>query len=206
METLDGIDISENQGYLSDDAFDSPIDFVIIRSCFGDDHIDIQALRNADLARAAGKLVGHYCFALPTLSSGPSQARFFLDSIPGLKPGEPLFLDMERAADDLDWWCDQFIRVIKDELGIPPLLYVNHDFLTAYGFGMVKAHNCGLWIAEPDNHPDEVTGNVTPWEFAAFKQYTFGGGELAGQPVDQDTFFGSREQFESYGLPRPADS
>lgn len=64
---------------------------------------------------------------------------------------------------------------------------------------MVAAHGCGLWIAEPDNHPLEVTGEISPWGFAAVKQYTFGGGQLAGQEVDTDTFFGDRQQWQSYG-------
>lgn len=198
---LNGIDVSENQGYLRDGETFDGLDFVLIRSSYGSDHIDIQALRNAELARAAGKLVGHYHFCLPAYESGPAQAQYFLSAVPELQPGEPLLFDLERVGVDLPWWCDQFIRVIKDETGIVPLFYVNHDFLATYGFGTVVAHNCGLWIAEPDNVPAQVNGSISPWGFAAFKQYTFGGGKLGDQPVDQDVFYGSADEFRQYGKP-----
>lgn len=203
---LNGLDISENQGEQPDNAFGDWVDFVWIRSCYGDDHIDVFAERYADIARAQGKLVGHYCYALPDRSSGPTQARFFLDAIPNLRPGEPLALDLEEDMAGLDWWADQFARVVKDVTNKPPLLYTNHDFLSRHGFGVLTALDCGLWIAEPDNQPGQVNGAITPWGFAAFKQFTFGGGDLNGVAVDQDSFYGDADQFRAYGMDPPANA
>lgn len=199
QQQLNGIDISENQTVTDFEQTFSGLDFVIVRASFGNAHDDVKAYGFRQQVRQQQKLLAHYHYAKPLESSGPEQARIFLDAC-GIRPeGEPLLLDVEEDMAGLEWWSQMFCTALLAITGKPPLMYLNPDFLSRYDWSGVASLGCGLWLADWDGQQDS-SRNVSPFAFTALKQWTDNFGQAGfAAAVDGDVFYGNGDQFRAYG-------
>lgn len=91
---IDFVDVSEHQGQIWWDQVPCP---AVIKATEGKTFIDRMFRANRDGARLFGRCMGFYHF-LASTSDGSDQARFFLDTVGPLEPGELLVLDWETDS------------------------------------------------------------------------------------------------------------
>lgn len=196
---LNGVDLSEHQTGIDYDAFAQGVDFAMVRASYGDHRIDNQGWTHRTALRSRGVPLGHYHYLLPAHSSGPVQARTFLDAVGWPVGGELLALDIEEDAEGLAFTAEMFARVVLNVAGVAPLLYTNPDFLSRYDFSALFALGCPLWVASW-GIPAEDFRAPPPWNRANMHQHT-STGHLAGYNgnLDLDAFDGSRDDFFELG-------
>lgn len=195
-----GIDISEYQPDINVDQLKSQLDFVIIRSSYGNGYTDKSFENHRDLVRQAGIACGFYHYAYPQYNNSRDEAAWFLRVVKPQK-GELLCLDFEEHwSGDPVAWCKEFLDYVSSQLnGYKPLVYLNLSLIRAHDWSPVINSGYGLWLADWDNNPNGL-GNSTPWSVTAIRQYTdqasFNG---VGGNVDADIFYGDLNAFKKYG-------
>ncbi len=196
---LNGVDISEHQRSIDYAELAQGVDFAMVRASYGNTRVDFMGWEHRTVLRDRGVPIGHYHYAMPMESSGPEQARLFLDSIGWAIQGEPLALDVEEDAIGLPFWADMFARIILNVTGRPPLLYVNPDFLSRYDFSALQRLGCPLWVASWGIPPDDFRA-PPPWNRAVMHQHS-STGRIAGYHgnLDLDTFDGEVADFLNLG-------
>lgn len=205
---LKGVDISKWQGDVNFDLLKSAIDFVIIRSSYGNGYTDPKFIRNRDEARRVGLLRGFYHYAYPTYNSPESEADWFTRVVGQLKNGEILFLDFEEKYSDPVGWSKRFLAKLEANFGgYKPVIYMSESFVKASNWTPVYQANHGLWVARYGVNNGQVPDlelYTKPWPTAAFWQYT-SKGSVAGVngDVDRNIFYGSAEAYRKYGYKAP---
>ncbi len=200
--TRKGIDISYWQGNVDFHALKDNLDFVIIRSTYGNGYKDTSFEKNRDGARAVGLGVGFYHYAYPQYNQPEAEADWFT-KIVSCQPGEILCLDFEETfATPVDW-CKRFLDKVTSNMGFKPLLYINFALVKSYDWKPVIDAGYGLWLAYWDYNPDSTNWD-TPWPVVAFRQYSNKGIVAGLTPLDLDIFYGDMSQFYAYGNPAPS--
>lgn len=172
------------------------------------------AAQQYSAAKAAGLLVGEYHYALPYYSSGPTQARFFLDhSTAWTSDGKtlPPVLDMEvntaapvqgnrcwgLSASDMVSWIQGWVATVVAAEGVQPMIYTNQDFWNTCTGGSTAFPKDRLFVASypssATNTPVMPTG-FADWTFWQWSQNTDGTGTFPG---DQNVFNGSLTQLQA---------
>jgi len=197
---LTGVDISQWQGQPNIPTLAANVDFAIIRASYSNTLVDLQGWVNRTQLRGLGTLLGHYHYAEPAASTGPEQARVFLDSVGWLTPGEILALDLEVDAPSLVLWAEMFARIVLNVAGRAPVLYTNPDFLLRYDFTPLYELGCPLWVASWGIPADDFRA-PQPWGRALIHQHT-STGHVAGIDgnVDLDAFDGEAADWKAYGI------
>lgn len=197
---LKGADISKWQGQIDFDKFKNGLDFVIIRSSYGNGYVDGQFARNRDEARRVGFLVGYYHYAYPNNNTAEQEADWFCKVVGKPNKGEIMVLDFEEQHPDPVGWSVKFLKRLESNLGgYKAMIYLNQSQMKTYDWQPVIDLNCGLWLAQYDYNPDGVPVK-TDWNFVAMRQYTnkanFPG--VVGN-VDGNVFYGDVGVFKAYG-------
>jgi lysozyme len=198
---IKGIDISTYQGpKVNFHDLKDNLDFVIIRSTYGNGYKDSDFEINRDGARAVGLCIGFYHFAYPQYNTPEAEATWFTKTVSCL-PGEIIILDFEEPyANPVDW-CKRFLDKCTSNMGFKPLLYINLSTAKSFDWTPIIKAGYGLWLAHYDNN--NTIYEITQWPFIAFKQYWDKGNVAGITPVDLDIFNGSVDQFKKYGNPVP---
>lgn len=201
---LKGIDISVYQPSVDFALLKTDADFVIIRASYGVGYIDKCFASHQSQARSVGLLVGYYHYAYPQYNKPEDEADWFLKTVGSVQEGEILCLDFEENWNgDVVTWCKQFLDRISNRLnGYKSLIYLNKSLSQRYDWSAVSS-NYNLWAAHYDFDMEKV--NFTnQWPKIAIKQYT-DSGQVSGinGHVDEDIFFGSREEFLNLGYQAP---
>lgn len=200
---LQGIDISHwNRDYLVRDSyriFDN-VDFVIFKATEGltfkdrmlDNYISIY------LSRHKSGLMGFYHYARPEVNKDATkEAKHFLEVVRPYIGRAILALDVEGNAlryQDLKKWVVSWVKYIKDETGVTPLIYCSESACTRIASDDLMKLSAGLWCARYNkNEPRKSI--IKPWKFFAIWQYT-------SHPLDGDVFNGNEDQFKKYMLPK----
>ena len=197
---IKGCDISVYQGNVDFHALKDNLDFVIIRSTYGNGYVDKNFSLNQSGARNVGLALGYYHFAYPQYNTPEDEATWF-SKIVSCQPGEIIALDFEESCPNPVDWCKRWLDKVSSNMGFKPLLYINLS--TAHGFDwspVIKA-GYGLWLAVYDNDPVNVPG--TAWPLTAMKQWTSKGNVAGLTPLDLDSFYGDVTAFKKYGNPPP---
>lgn len=188
--SIQGVDVSEWQS--TSDWSTSGIDFVIIRASLGMTVKDKRVADHAKKGRDAGLVVGFYHFGWPSTHSGTGaqQADYFLDCIPGLKPGELLVYDWEPSSDGEPTVADRdsFLNRLKETSSDHRIgLYANpSNFRADPVADWVFAWPA--WWTTSTSDPDLDGKDWTLW------QYT-------DVPIDQDRGnFSSRDAMRNWAL------
>ncbi|MDG4863560.1 lysozyme [Streptomyces sp. T-3] len=157
-------------------------------------------------SRNAGIIRGAYHFAVPSESSGRTQAAYFLrNGGKWTRDGWtlPPALDIEYNPYDskkcyglskskMVGWVASFSNEVKRQTGRRPVIYTNTNWWKRCtgnygGFG----GNHALWLARYSSSPGELPNG---WNFLTFWQYD-NGGRLPG---DQNLFNGSPAQLKRF--------
>lgn len=196
---LQGCDVSYVQGQIDWAKLAPSVDFVLVRRGYGTTIYDHWGRANAQSARRDAVPLGHWWY-LPMPSADPlTLASVIAGGLRDIQPGEPILLDVEEPSPTLVPTVEQVCLYLRDYFGKPPLVYLNVDFLRSYVWGSVYQVGCGLWLAHWDGSA-MMLDDVSPWPFAAIKQYACDG-TLPGVNghVCTDFFYGGVSQFRQYG-------
>jgi lysozyme len=209
---LKGCDISKYQKEPDFVKLNSAVDFVFIRSSYGDGYTDQQFARNRLEARKAGMFRGFYHYAYPNNNSPESEAEWFLKVIGEPDENDIFALDFEEIYDNPVNWSLRFLnRFSEKTLGYKPLIYINLALNNSFDWKPVVDAKYGLWLARWDYNSDGPAP-TTDWSNVYFRQYSnnsnFAGIEV---PTDGDVFYGDKEILKSIGyhkntLPQPTES
>lgn len=199
-----GIDVSHHQGRIDWMLVaQGETRFVYIKASEGGDWRDPLYTANMAGAQATNMRVGAYHF-FTLCSPGEVQARNFLAIAATARDLSPA-IDLEYVGNcaarpsrqEFEKELTDFIRVVRGELGVEPILYTMEDFYSDYLEGG-KFSAAPLWVRDiffGMSWPD--AGHVV------FRQFA-NKGRVAGisGPVDLNHFIGSQEAFEK-AFPRP---
>jgi len=209
---LKGADVSKYQGTVDMvRMMNEGIDFIIIRAGYGcpdpgqsvAQYTDTMFKANRDAARAAGILRGYYWFTYPTVNTPEGEANAFCDVVLPLQEGEILALDIEgNIGPDPVGWSKRFLDKVFERTGVRPIIYINQSMNDNFDWSPVVNGGYGVWLAQWDGVADPQN-EVSDWPFVAFEQYSSKGNIGGENPVDMDSFNGSREQFLKYGYHAP---
>lgn len=201
---LKGIDISQFQPTVDFNSLKSQIDFIIIRSSYGDGYIDKSFHSHRDQIKRNNIPHGYYHYSYPQYNTPEAEAEWFLKVVGNLEEGELLCLDFEESYSDPVGWCKRFLDHISNKLnGYKPVLYINLSTARAFNWNPVIQENYGLWLAQWDRNSNSSLPS-TSWPVTAFRQYT-DSETVSGIPgkVDGDVFYGDLNAFKSYGYKSP---
>lgn len=202
---LKGIDISVYQPRVDFALLKTDVDFVIIRASYGVGYVDKCFASHQSQARSSGILRGYYHYAYPQYNSAQDEADFFLQTVGDVQEGEILCLDFEENWNgDVVAWCKQFLDRINVRLnGYKSLIYLNKSLSQRYDWSSIVNAGYNLWVAHYDYDSERINFN-NQWPKIIMKQYT-DSGQVSGinGRVDEDTFFGSREEFLNLGYQAP---
>ncbi|KAF5357001.1 hypothetical protein D9756_006487 [Leucocoprinus leucothites] len=202
-----GIDISHWQGSVNFNTVKSKgVEFVYMKATEGTSYTDPLFSEHYVGATNAGLIRGSYHFARPDISSGATQANFFLAhgggwsadgiTLPGAldieyNPYGATCYGLSHAA--MVAWVKDFSNTYHSKTGRFPVIYTTTDWWTqctgnASGF----QNDNPLWIAR---YSSSIGALPSGYSFATFWQYADSG----ANPGDQDIFNG-----DSAGLKRMA--
>lgn len=195
MSFLPGVDISHYQGDVDFSAIKSSgNEFVIMKATEGTSYVDPYVGAYYAAARAAGLGYGTYHFA----DGGDpiAEANHFISVVSPLDENQVLVLDWEVNVADPVGWCWAFVQQVHTVLGVWPLVYMSGSRVPAF-YGSNVLRNCGLWVAWYGRDPNQDLPLSCAY---VMHQYTSSGSApgISGR-VDQDAFYGTLEQFNSYG-------
>jgi GH25 family lysozyme M1 (1,4-beta-N-acetylmuramidase) len=229
---LQGVDVSHWQGTINwNSVRNAGIQFAFCKVSDGYGDYDSTYATNLSGAIAAGIPVGPYHFAYPdTGKANPldaaNEANYFVDLIEPYYQGSGLMLrpvlDLERLAGVgstsqerafLSQWTRNFVTVVRDRLGVDPIIYANGNYANSYYESDLNQYP--LWFAKPITPTPNVydpayqnnINNVSPptnaqmgiWNNYAFWQWSWEGaiGGISGN-VDRNVFDGDMTQLAEY--------
>lgn len=208
MSFIVGNDISNFQGDVDFQTYKNNTHFLICKASEGTGYIDGWFGNNRKQARDNNIPLGFYHFARPDVGNSPqAEAKYFCDLIDGdpIREGEVLVLDYEVTYNDPVNWCLTWLNEVRSHFGgMKPLIYLNQALATGYDWSPVVNAGYGLWIAAYTFDPNNNNFATGAWPEAAMQQWTDKQQVPGIQGViDGDVFFGSVEQFKSYGFKKP---
>ncbi len=197
---IKGCDVSVYQGNIDYDQLRNAVDFVIIRSSYGNGYEDKYYKLNRQACHDRSICKGYYHYCYPQYNSAEAEAAWFLKTIGTPDEGDVLALDFEEHFADPVSWCKSWLDYVSQNTnGTKPVIYLNQSLMKAYDWSPVSSAGYGLWLAEYDNNPDgPIPANT--WPVLAFRQYG-SSAQLPGIPgnCDGDVFYGDKIAFQKYG-------
>ncbi|KAI0716374.1 glycoside hydrolase family 25 protein [Earliella scabrosa] len=202
-----GIDISHYQGSVNFNTVKANgLSFVYIKATEGTTYTDPTFSEHYNGATKAGLIRGGYHFAHPDLSSGATQAKFFLAHGGGWSSDGitlPGALDIEYgpsaecyglSASAMVSWIRDFSNTYHSSTGVYPVIYTTTDWWkTCTGNSAAFASTNPLWIAR---YASSIGTLPAGWPYATFWQYADSG----PNPGDQDEFNGSMDGLKRLAL------
>lgn len=165
------------------------IEFVICKATEGKDYQDYRFQQHVVDAQLSGLITGAYHYARPDLNKDPMvEVENFLNVVGDYYRDNSMLLalDWEDKAHNCDPnWALKWLQEVERATGVKPLFYTQYSRLSRYT-AIAKA-DFGLWVAKYGNAPTAFQG----WQFPAIWQYS-------SNPIDQDMFYGSKEQLLKY--------
>jgi len=170
---------------------------VIIKATDGTTFADPQFTANRAGARSIGMPEGHYHFFRAT-KDAKTQAEFFLRTTRPWQADEIIpSLDCEVPDDDPHEWegipvadrtglIEAWLEVVEQELGRPPMIYMDQSFLAdVLGGNAGTLGRCPLWLAAPGATKPRIPA---AWKVASVVQTSFTGtvAGVPGRAVDLD--------------------
>lgn len=199
---MNGIDVSGWQKGINIDAV--PADFVITKATQGKNYVNSDCDRVVQACKRLGKCWGFYHYIDGSGVEG--EAQFFVNNCKNyFGEGVPC-LDWESTQNSA-WgnndYLQRLVARVIELTGVPPLIYAS---ASVYPWTIVKANNCGAWVAQyADN--DKTGYQATPWNEGAYscviRQYS-SNGRLSGYSgaLDLNKAYITPEQWGKYANPK----
>lgn len=160
MAEYRGIDVSNWSGTIDwREVADSGIEAVIIQASEGTFYRDPYLQEFYDGAMANNLKIGFYHFFNPGSSPTPvEQARYFVDTISGLRADIKLVLDLEQTGGlgnyELTNQAIEFLREVRRLSGLDVAVYTYTNFAQNNLYAGIGLEDYPLWIAQIDvNEP-----------------------------------------------------
>lgn len=165
------------------------IEFIICKASEGKNYQDYRFQQHVVNGQLKGMITGAYHYARPDLNKNPVvEVENFLNQVGDYYRDNSMLLalDWEDKAHNCDPnWALTWLQEVESRTGVKPLFYTQYSKVSQYE--IIAEANFGLWVAKYGDAPSRVSG----WQFPAMWQYT-------STPLDQDVFYGSREQLLKY--------
>ena len=182
-----GIDVSHYQKNIDwEKVANAGVDFVYIKATEGATYVDPMFKKNIEGAKKAKILVGVYHFFRMT-STPEKQFENFKKAMKDYKMDLVPMIDVEpsqkemagKSVKDLQKNLDKFIALIKDEYGVPPMIYGTQRSYNTYC--APKYNNYHLYIGRYGKNSPEIIGKgtYTIWQYTET-------GKINGIPVAVD--------------------
>ena len=201
---VNGVDVSAYQGQVDWDTLSSQdIDFAYIKATEGSTFKDSCFEYNWKEAGETDLRIGAYHF-FSFESSGEKQAANFIDSVDAIPMMLPPVIDVEyygkyQNEDDIDVVeiraeLRNMISILKEEYGVNPVLYVSEE--TYNTIVAQEFSDCDIWYRSVYG---KIDGDLdwTFWQYS--NRHRLNGYEGEEPFIDMNVFYGSKEEFESYG-------
>jgi GH25 family lysozyme M1 (1,4-beta-N-acetylmuramidase) len=209
LSGVQGIDVSVFNGAVNWSAvYRSGIRFAFIRASYATLHPDARFTSNWSGAAAAGVVRGAYQFALPNVSSGAAQARYFLVASGGRPKGTrvlPGALDLEPPPSgspcyglhqaQMRAWINDWIAAYRHVALRNPLIYTGRGWWNLC-VGTWRPAHAELWVASwRHDRPTMPAGWGNDWTF-----WQYGKGKVTGVAgvVDRDRWAGTLQSLYAY--------
>ncbi len=191
----EGLDVSHYQGSVDwSGYYSSGSRFAYIKATEGTTYKDPQFSNNYTGSYDAGLIRGAYHFARPDVSSGATQAGYFLGAGGGWSPDGktlPGALDIEYnpygascyglTAAAMVAWIQDFVSTYHSGTGRYPVIYSTYDWWsTCTGNSSATSATSPWWIARYSSTVGSVPAGAATW---TIWQYT-------SSPLDRDRFNG----------------
>ena len=199
-----GVDVSAYQGQVDWDTLSSQdIDFAYIKATEGSTFKDSCFEYNWKEAGETDLRIGAYHF-FSFESSGEKQAANFIDSVDAIPMMLPPVIDVEyygkyQNEDDIDVVeiraeLRNMINILKEEYGVNPVLYVSEE--TYNTIVAQEFSDCDIWYRSVYG---KIDGDLdwTFWQYS--NRHRLNGYEGEEPFIDMNVFYGTKEEFESYG-------
>ena len=201
---VNGVDVSAYQGQVDWDTLSSQdIDFAYIKATEGSTFKDACFEYNWKEADETDLRIGAYHF-FSFESSGEKQAANFIDSVDAIPMMLPPVIDVEyygkyQNEDDIDVVeiraeLRNMINILKEEYGVNPVLYVSEE--TYNTIVAQEFTDCDIWYRSVYG---KIDGDLdwTFWQYS--NRHRLNGYEGEEPFIDMNVFYGTKEEFESYG-------
>lgn len=201
---VNGVDVSAYQGQVDWDTLSSQdIDFAYIKATEGSTFKDSCFEYNWKEAGETDLRIGAYHF-FSFESSGEKQAANFIDSVDAIPMMLPPVIDVEyygkyQNEDDIDVVeiraeLRNMINILKEEYGVNPVLYVSEE--TYNTIVAQEFTDCDIWYRSVYG---KIDGDLdwTFWQYS--NRHRLNGYEGEEPFIDMNVFYGTKEEFESYG-------
>ena len=201
---VNGVDVSAYQGQVDWDTLSSQdIDFAYIKATEGSTFKDSCFEYNWKEAGETDLRIGAYHF-FSFESSGEKQAANFIDSVDVIPMMLPPVIDVEyygkyQNEDDIDVVeiraeLRNMINILKEEYGVNPVLYVSEE--TYNTIVAQEFSDCDIWYRSVYG---KIDGDLdwTFWQYS--NRHRLNGYEGEEPFIDMNVFYGTKEEFESYG-------
>ena len=200
-----GVDVSTYQGKVDWTALSNQgVSFAFIKATEGSSLQDVRFAENWEGALAAGVRPGAYHF-FSYDSPGEQQAENFIRTVPVTEGALPPVVDVEFYGDYLEQPApretarailDPLLERLEDYYGVKPILYCTYRAYRLYLSGGAYA-DYPLWISSPRVAP--LLHDWTFWQYSHTARLE--GYDGHQDKIDLNVFRGTREEFETFGLP-----
>ena len=167
-----GIDISHHQGDIDFDKLKGSIDFAMVRTSYGDFHIDKKYKQNINGLEKINVPYGLYHFSYATtIKEANEEANGFLNIIKNYKPLYPVVIDIESSSRTEDLKKDTLVDIANtfckkvESAGYYVMIYANLNYFeTKLNSSVLNKYD--KWLAEWRDKPtfDEPFGM---WQYTS---------------------------------------
>ena len=167
-----GIDISHHQGDIDFNKLKGSIDFAMVRTSYGNFHLDKKYKRNIEGLESIGVPYGLYHFSYATTKEeAKGEAKGFLNIIKNYKPLYPVVVDIESSSRTENVRKDTLVDIAKtfcsivQNAGYYVMIYANLNYFeTKLNSSILNKYD--KWVAE---WRDKFTynGNAGMWQYSS---------------------------------------
>lgn len=202
--TIKGVDVSEYQGDIDWQILSNQdIQFAFIKATEGSSYVDPNFLDNFTNALNTNLRIGAYHF-FSFESSGKTQAKNFIDTVPIVENSLPNVVDVELYGDFKSNPLDvqsvvkeltTMLQSLEDTYKSKPIIYTTKITYNLY----IKDNfpNYSIWLRDVHfSHNVKLTPNVDFWQYSSTQILDGYNGDE--QYIDMNVFCGSQDDFNNY--------
>lgn len=172
------------------------IDFAMIKVSEGRSYRDPKAKEIFEMCRERGMQIGFYHYCRPDVNNRCElEVHNFLSAVNDIidRTGISVALCIDWEGDSIghELWLMSFIKVLRDNSGVEPIVYCSESAVDRAGHHL-NCDRTGLWVAAWSRDKGKPFLSKKTWKLWAFHQY---GKE---DEIDMNVFNGDFSQLRKY--------